>query len=48
MTTKHRWRTWHLLAIFAFATVLAWLGDSLKEWASERLKKAWLPPEDES
>ena len=41
------WRTWHLLAIFVVGTVVAWLGDQLKTWAGERLKKAWFPGEDD-
>lgn len=37
------WRTWHLLVLFALGSVVSWLGESLRDWAGDRLKKAWFP-----
>lgn len=49
MRARATWKTWHLLAAYAVGCVVAWVGEGLKDWAGDRLKRAWFPkpPDDE-
>jgi hypothetical protein len=42
MKREVTWRSWHLVAVFAVGAVIAWMGESVRDWAAKRLTAKWL------